>query len=343
MSIEVKVLKDGDEARWDEFVFAHERATFFHRAGWKQVLKDSFSHPSHYLYTEKDGRITGILPLVRIRSRLFANGLISLPFCVGGGPLSTDEESRAALDSAAEGLMRKTGAEYLEYRGCADVPGAWQVKDDLYFNFAREMPEEEAETLKAIPRKQRAVVRKALKSDLTWRIERDIEPFFSLYAASLRNLGTPAFPRSLFRNLLSVFGEDCDILTVYDGQTPLSSVMSFYFRDRVMPYYTGAAPAARRLGGADLMYWRLMRQAIENGRPVFDFGRSKAGTGPFSFKKNWGFTPEPIPHAYLMRDGGPVPEINPNNPKYRLFIAAWKKLPVGLANLLGPLIVRNIG
>ncbi len=343
MSIEVKTLDDKDAGRWDDFVLAHEGATFFHRAGWKKVLRDSFAHPAHYLYAESGGRITGVLPLIRIKSRLFANGLISLPFCVGGGPLSEDGESRAALNKAAESLMRETGAEYLEYRGCAEAGDGWQVKDDLYFNFARRMPEEEAETLKAIPRKQRAVVRKALKSDLTWRMDEDIEAFFRLYTTSLRNLGTPAFPRSLFTNLRTVFGKDCDILTVYDGEEPLSSVMSFYFRDRVMPYYTGAAPAARRVGAADLMYWRLMRRAIGNGYPVFDFGRSKAGTGPFSFKKNWGFTPEPIPHAYLMRDGGPVPEINPNNPKYRLFIAAWKRLPVGLANLLGPLIVRNIG
>ena len=119
--------------------------------------------------------------------------------------------------------------------------------------------------------------------------------------------------------------------------------MSFYFRDRVMPYYTGSRPEARAYGANDLMYWHVMRRAVERGCKFFDFGRSKVGTGPFHFKKNWGFEPRPVTHQYYLGEGQRVPQVNPTNPKYQALVTLWRSLPLPVANALGPHVIKGAG
>jgi FemAB-related protein (PEP-CTERM system-associated) len=160
---------------------------------------------------------------------------------------------------------------------------------------------------------------------------------------SVRNLGTPVFSKTYFRNLQQTFQDECDILTVFKGTEAISSVMSFYFRDQVLPYYGGGTSGARQVAGNDFMYWELMRRACLKDLKWFDFGRSKVGTGSFDFKKNWGFSPEPLEYSYLLRRLDRLPEINPNNPKYRIFISLWKRLPLLVSKAVGPLIARNLG
>lgn len=342
MTVTVRTLDQGAKAAWEAFVEQCPGATFFHRAGWASVIERSFGQKTHFLYAERGGQICGVLPLAHVKSRLFSNGLVSTAYCVGGGIAALDDEAYDALDRHAQSLLASSGAEYLEYRDPARLHDGWERREGLYAGFSRPIAAAEDENLKQIPRKQRAVVRKTLESDLQDVIDTDVDRFFSLYAPSVRNLGTPVYAKKYFANLLTEFGKDCDILTITHQGRAISSVLNFYFRDQVMPYYTGCVAEARSLGANDFMYWRLMRRAVERGYSVFDFGRSKVGTGPYSFKKNWGFEPRPVVHEFKMRDGGPVPEINPTNPKYRMFIALWKRLPLPIANLLGPHIVRNI-
>ena len=196
----------------------------------------------------------------------------------------------------------------------------------------------------AIPRKQRAMVRKGINNGLISTVDRKSDRFFKLFADNVHRHGTPALPKRYFDTLLEVFGNDCEILTITtpDGK-PLSSVLSFYFRDEVLPYYAGDDESARHLAANDFKYWELMRRACERGVRIFDYGRSKEGTGPYSFKKNWGFEPQRLHYEYCLYKHRTVPQNNPNNPKYKLFIAAWRRMPIGLANWLGPHIVRNLG
>jgi len=280
---------------------------------------------------------------VHVKSPLFGNRLVSTGFCVGGAPAVIEDDALDALDSRAVELMNELGAEYVEYRDPARPHADWPKKEGLYATFDKVMEPAEDDNLKQIPRKQRAVVRKALKTELVDEIDTGIDRFCSLYSMSMRNLGTPVFGRKYIANLVKVFGEDCDILTVSLDGKPLSSVLNFYFKDRVMPYYTCAAPEARKLGAADLQYWRVMRRAVERGYSVFDFGRSKEGTGPFSFKKNWGFEPRPVLLEFNMRDNAPLPVVNPNNPKYKLMIDVWRRLPLSVANTIGPFLGRQVG
>jgi FemAB-related protein (PEP-CTERM system-associated) len=341
--ISLLTLSDSSIDRWDDYVAGCKDATFFHRAGWKRVIEKSFGQECFSLAAERDGTLVGVLPLAFFRSGLFGRGLIANGCCMGGAPIADDSAAFDALDDAAIALMEKLRADFLEYRRPARPHADWVSRDDLYATFARDIEPEEAENLKQIPRKQRAVLRKSLEGGLVDSIDSDIDRFYPLYATTVHRLGTPVFGKAYFRRLLEEFGGDCDILTVTKEGKPLTSVLSFYFRDSVMPYYAGAGEGAREAGANDFMYWRLMRRAVARGYGRFDFGRSKLGSGPFAFKRNWGFEAVPVRHEYRTRQNRPIPEINPLNPKYRLFIALWQRLPLGLANLVGPHIVRNIG
>ncbi len=343
METTVKSLDQAASPRWDEFVTGHAQGTFFHRAGWKRVIERTFRHDCHFLYAESAGAIIGVLPLVHVKSRLFGNSLISTGFTVGGGPLVVRAEALVRLEDRAFEIADRLGVDFIEYRVRAPFHDDWTVKRNLYVGFEREIDPDPEKNLLAIPRKQRAMVRKGIKAGLESRIDADTATAHRIYAVSVRNLGTPVFPRSLFDNLAEIFGDDVDIVTITKDGTAVASVMSFYFRDRVLPYYGGGTRDARAFAANDFMYWEVMRRAAERGYRVFDFGRSKIGTGAFSFKKNWGFTPEPWTYEYKLMRIDDIPDINPLNPKYRLFIAAWKRLPVPIANLVGPRIVRGLG
>ncbi len=343
----VRTLDSGSEAAWDRFVETRPDGTFFHRSGWAKVVETAFGHATHYSFAERDGAITGVLPLGRVKTLLFGDTLISCPFCVYGGPLAADPESEAALIGHAESLLLRTRASALEFRYRVPppdtAPADWVQRPDLYVTFRKAIEGDHDRNMKAIPRKQRAMVRKAIQNGLTSVANRDVKPLHRIYAESVRNLGTPVFSRRYFQILLEVFGAAVDVVTVLDQQAPIAAVMNFYFRDEVLPYYGGGSAAARGRAGNDFLYWETMRRAADRGCRMFDFGRSKIGTGSFSFKHNWGFEPEPLHYRFRLRPGEQIPDHNPLNPKYRAFIAAWKRLPLPAANLLGPFIVRGVG
>lgn len=340
--MEIKVLDDKNAQRWDAFVVSRPDATFFHKSGWREVIENALGHPSHYLYAQENGEITGVLPLAHVNSALFGNALVSTPFCVYGGIVSADEAARAALDSAACGLARELNVDHLELRNILPSAAGRPVKD-LYVTFRRELDSDPEKNLLAIPRKQRAVIRKGIAAGLTGVVDATIDRFYHTYAESVRNLGTPVFGKNLFRALRDVFGDACEILTVEHEGRAVASVMSFYFRDEVLPYYGGGTAEARELYANDFMYWEVMRRSVGRGVRVFDYGRSKIGTGSYRFKTHWGFEPQPLHYEYELVKSKQVPDINPLNPKYRLFIAAWKRLPLPLSKLIGPVLARNLG
>ncbi len=332
-----------DAARWDAFVERCPEATFFHRWGWREILESVFGHRTHFLVAERDADLAGVLPLGEVKSWLFGHSLVSLPFCVYGGVAATDPAAVPALHAAARALADALGVDRLELRNRAAREPGWP-RQDLYVTFRKAiLPEVEANLL-AIPRKQRAMVRKGLARGLRSEIDPTVDRFFALYADNVHRHGTPALPRRYFQALQRVFGRDVEVQTVLDASgAPVSSVLSFYFRDEVLPYYAGDALAARELAANDFKYWDLMRRGCERGLRVFDYGRSKRATGSFDFKKNWGFAPAPLHYEFVLRKGGAVPQHNPSNPKYRALIALWRRLPRGVANALGPRIVRNLG
>jgi FemAB-related protein (PEP-CTERM system-associated) len=344
MTLIVRAARDNDAAAWDAFVLGLPEATFFHRFGWKRVIEQAFGHRTHFLLAERTGRIEGVLPLAEMKSRLFGHSLVSSPFCVYGGIAAANPLARAALDEHAQNLAAELGVGHLEYRdreapAHADWPGT-----ELYVTFRKELDPDVEKNMLAIPRKQRAMVRKGIKNDLRVDMEAGVDGFFAVYADNVRRHGTPALPKRYFALLRQEFGEDCDVLLVRSPEGKVvSGVLSFHFRDEILPYYAGDALEARNLAANDFKYWELMRRACERGVRVFDYGRSKVGTGPYDFKRNWGFEPTPLHYRYKLVRADRVPENNPNNPKYRLFIKAWQRLPLAVTNFLGPHIVKNLG
>jgi FemAB-related protein (PEP-CTERM system-associated) len=338
---------------WDDFVAAHAEATFFHRAAWPRLITAVFGHRDRSVLALQDGAVVGILPLSQMRTLLFGHSLVSLPFCVYAGPLVADATAGRALLAHARSQLAATGAQALELRGLdplpadwLDTPADWPVRDDLYVTFRKPIGHDDEANLKAIPRKQRAVVRKGIERGLTGTAgagAADIDTLHRIYSESVRNLGTPVFPRRWFRALAEAFGDACDVVTIRDGDTPVAAVLNFYWRDEVLPYYGGGTAQARACHGNDFMYWEVMRRAAARGVRLFDFGRSKHGTGAFAFKKNWGFEPRKLAYRFHLGPGQAIPEHNPLNPKYRLMIAAWKRLPLPVAGLLGPRLVRGLG
>ena len=343
LPVRVRPAAGGDDERWERFVSTCPEATFFHRIGWREIFADVLRHRPRYLLAERGPHVVGVLPLVETRSWLFGRALVSLPFAVYGGVAARDDEARRALHQAAVELGRAIGADHLELRNVRASELAWP-RQDLYVTFRKTLePDVEANML-AIPRKQRAMVRKGIQRELRSEIEHDTSRFFDLYADNQHRHGTPAHAKRYFEALKRVFGDDCEVLTVYSAQgVPLSGVMSFYFRDEVLPYYAGDVPAARDLAANDFKYWELMRRACERRLCVFDYGRSKRGTGSFDFKKNWGFEPAPLHYEYQLYTRDAVPQNNPSNPKYRAAIDVWRRLPRGVVNTVGPVLARHLG
>ena len=326
---------------WDEFVRAHPDACFFHLSGWRDIARAA-GHRCHYLMVRERGAPAGILPLTEIRSHLFGHALVSTAFCVGGGPLVLSASARQALMAEAEQVGRRLGVDHIELRDTETAPEGWTAHNGLYASFSGPIAAREDDNLKQIPRKQRAVVRKGLQTGFVVTEDRDTQAFFPLYARNMRDHGTPALPRRFFDRLLARFGQECSILTVHHAGSPVSSVLSYYFGRRVLPYYTGSLTQARYLGANDHMYWALMRQAVARGCDVFDFGRSKVDTGPFHFKRNWGFEPRPIVNQFRLRPGEALPNINPTNPRYAFFIRVWQRLPLSVANLVSPALSLSL-
>lgn len=331
----------------DAYVMAHADGTPFHRPAWLLAVQDGTANPALLLAAVgHSGGISGLLPLHHVRSRLFGQALVSTAFAVDGGILADNDRAAAALVRAAEDLARDRGGLSLELRGGPVPGGAWEQRADQHVGFVRPIAADDDAELRAIPRKHRAELRKALANPALaidiGRSRQHLRDHYRVYATSVRNLGTPVFPARLFRAVLDRFGEDADILIVRDGDRPVSAVLTLYHCGRVMPYWGGGLTDARRLRSNELMYYRLMSHGRARGMTMFDFGRSKVGSGQAAWKKSFGFAPHPLVYHEWAPDGARR-DVNPHSEKYQRRIALWKRLPLPVANLVGPLIARGLG
>lgn len=347
---ELTVLDPADRdaaGRIEAFVAAHRDATPFHRPAWLTAVGRATGNLPLVLAVERGPELAAILPLLEVHSPLFGRVLVSSGFGVGGGVLAQAASDAEALFGYAEEQALRRSCPTIELRGGPLPQGraGWKVRYDSHNGYAADLADDDEAQLLWIPRKQRAEVRKALNGDLAVTVGQgpaDRAAHYAVYAESVRNLGTPVFPRALFAEVLDAFGDDADILTVWSGDHPVASVLSLYHRGTVMPYWGGGTFAARRLRANDRMYYELMLHARRRGCTRFDFGRSKANSGPGEFKKNWGFVPEPLGYASWTAPGAPARDADPTSDRHAARIAIWKKLPLPLANAVGPWIARGL-
>ena len=348
MQHEVRLVDLGDArlAQRIEGFVADQGASLFHRPVWLQAIDAGTGQRAAGFVAEQLGIITGWLPLTEVRSALFGKALVSSGFGVGGGLIAASHEAAHTLTKAAQDHAVARGFASLELRG-GDLPEGegWRQWDDKHCGFERALAGDDEAELLAIPRKARAEVRKGLKGDLMVRIGRDasdLRAHYRVYSQSVRNLGTPVFPAKLFRAALEAFPEHSDILTVFKDGEPISSVLSFYHQGAVLPYWGGGTYAARGARANERMYYELMLHARARGMERFDFGRSKTGGGPYKFKKNWGFEPQPLRYAEWTAPGHTARDVDPTSDAYAHKIALWKKLPLPVANTIGPIIARGL-
>ena len=342
--ITVRLAAAADADAWDAFVDGHDQATLFHRFGWSRVIEKTFGHSPRYLMAERGGALVGILPLIHKTSRLFGNALISNAFCSYGGVVAVDSETTGTLEDRAVEIARQLDVDYLELRNLEPRNDTWLRNDSTYATFRKAIEPGQDEIIKAIPKSmRRRSVRKSLREGLEFEVRDDIDEFYDVMAQSFRNLGTPIFPKRYFRNLQDEFGSSLDICLVRGPDGPLATAMAFYFKDDVHPFYVGGTVAARRVHANDLLYLKIMCRALERGYGTFDFGRSKSGTGAFEYKTYWGFTPHPLCYEYQLIKAREMPNLNPLNPKYHLMVEAWKRLPLPVSKIIGPMIIGQIG
>jgi serine/alanine adding enzyme len=343
MEMQVQLYND-DGKSWDAFVSSHKNSSNYHRYGWRKVIEKSFGHETLYLAAVNDSSdICGLLPLAYMKSLIFGRFLISLPFFNYGGLLCDS-------DAIAELLLKESGrmlldyhAEYAEFRHVnRSFPGL--VTKEHKVTMILELESDEDIQWTELDAKVRNQIRKAEKSGLTassGHLEL-LDGFYEVFCRNMRDLGTPVYGRSFFQNILETFPGTTRIISVMLGGKTVASGILTWFRDTLEVPWASSIADYREMCPNNLLYWEAIRYAIRNGARKFDFGRSTPGEGTFRFKKQWGASPVRLSWQYLLDQGKEVPELNPANPKYRLAIKIWQQLPLAVANVLGPRIVKNI-
>ena len=345
---EAELADPGELRRIEAFVADHPESSPFHRPAWLLAAARGTGNRALGLISKRGGELQAWLPLLEVHSPLFGRVLSSSGFGVGGGLLAADPKTAKPVFAALEELAQRRSCPAIELRGglLPTRRAGWAIKQDSHCGFVLPLAADDEAQLTSIPRKQRAEVRKGLANELEVTVgvsARDRAAHYTVYAESVRNLGTPVFPKALFDEVLDAFGDAADILTVWSHGVPVASVLSLYHQGAVMPYWGGGTMAARRLRANDRMYFELMLHARRRGCHAFDFGRSKTHSGAYDFKRNWGFEPEPLSYAQWTAPGAAARDADPTSAKHAARIALWKRLPLPLANLIGPHIARGLG
>jgi FemAB-related protein (PEP-CTERM system-associated) len=331
------------ESDWDRFVEAHPESTGYHQWAWRNVFERAFGHRTEYLAARQGDDIVGVLPLVIIDSWLFGRFMVSLPFVNYGGILATTDEAKRVLLEQAMALAKQARLSHVELRHRTrmfdELPGK-QHKVAMLL----QLPADSESAWHGLQRNVRNHIRKAQKSDLTLRMGgvELLDHFYAVFARNMRDLGTPVYGRDLFARILEQFPRDARLFSVTLRDRPIAASFIYCYRDRVEVPWSSSLREFRDLNANNLMYWAMLEYAIKEGYKVFDFGRSSPGDGPFHFKRQWGAEPQPLHWEYALLGAGNLPDQSPKNPKFKLAIEAWKRMPVGIATMIGPHLVRCI-
>jgi FemAB-related protein (PEP-CTERM system-associated) len=339
--VQVRTFEEDLRAAWDGYVDRHPGASLFHLTAWQRVIQRAFAFEARYLLAEDQSGIRGVLPLFLVQNLIQGRTLISTPFAVYGGICAGDDAAQQALCDAARQIAAAEKVQYLELRErWASFDSSFRVKD-LYVAFEQDLPSDPEQLLRGFPRDTRYMIRKAEKAGLAAVVDNSqLDVFYEIYAASVHHLGTPVFAKRFFRILLEEFGDLCEITVVWHGKQAVAAVLSFLFRDWILPYYGGSLPEGRRVAANNFMYWEVMKQAVARGFRHFDFGRSKMATGAYAFKTQWNMRQRPLPYMYHLERRKSMPNFSPANPRFQLLTSAWKRLPFSLTKVVGPALVR---
>ncbi|MCL5105163.1 MAG: FemAB family PEP-CTERM system-associated protein [Armatimonadetes bacterium] len=331
-------LDNSLESEWTAFVNATPGACLGHDLAWRQVIEDALGHKPVYILATEDGAVMGVCPLFEARHSLLGKRLISVPVLDRAGVLASDERTYMHFSRIFRETMQSNGHKFVQLRCLGDHEGEKAVltldisagADALWKGF------------KSTVRNQ---VRKAEKSDLNVRIGGSelVPDFFRVYSRNMRDLGVPTLPLLLFKATLDSFGSNrAHVITINDGLETVGACIEMFFKDTATVPWASSSRSHFDRCPNNLLYWAAIRSACERGCSIFDFGRSTVDTGPYNFKKQWGAVPTPLDWEYYLSDGSRKPEFVTSNPKYRLLVRVWQRLPVPIANLIGPIISKQV-
>jgi FemAB-related protein (PEP-CTERM system-associated) len=340
----VSLAQDSDSGDWNRLVENLPHGNFYQRFEWRRINREALGHDTHYLAARHGGELTGVLPLVFVRSRLFARALCSLPFVNFGGPCARDADTERALIDAALQKARELGADYLELRNVAPLPTDMPVSLRK-ISMTLELQADPEKLWNAFNTKHRTQIRRIYKNGLTVKHggAELLDTFYELMRLSWRSLGTPLYRKSYFAAILAAFPADTRIFICHQGDRPVAAAFNGYHAGTVEGMWAAADPAARELQPNYVLYWEMIQEACRRGCRLYHLGRSTADSGGEQFKKKWNAESRQL-HWYFGRPGGgtALPDLNVDNPKYRLAIATWRKLPLWVTDLAGPPLARLI-
>jgi len=344
MRTAVETLAESSRSQWDHYVTAQPDGTFYHTLAWHDAVRSAFGHRSYYLIARRQDRIAGVLPIFHVRSWIAGDLLVSVPYAVYGGVIGDDEEAAIALLEHAKSLAHRLGARCIDFRSIrATLPGLPVV--DRYVTFRKPLPERAEDVLASLPRKARAAARNARqKYRLTVEFDDGHLPLvWQLYARSMRRLGSVNYPYRFFRALVDATpGGHVVSVVRYQGR-PAAGLVTFLFRQTVLPYFAGCDERLERYHINNFLYLTLMEWCVERGYREFDFGRSrKDNPGAYDFKRHQGFDPEPLGYQVYVPPGRRAPELTPGKGTLALVQRVYRRLPLVLTKPLGSWLARSI-
>jgi serine/alanine adding enzyme len=339
----VSVTTETNGRDWDAYLSVHPDATVEHLWGWREVFQRAFGHDCVYLAARRDGAIAGVLPLVRYKSLLFGRFVVSLPYFNYAGIVASDQSAADALAQEAERIGRAHGASHIEFRHRRRQVASAAVRENKV-GFHRDLPATSEALWSAIDRKVRNQVRKAQKENLVV-VDGGAElaqGFYTVFAENMRDLGTPVFPVALFTEASRAFGAACRFFVVRSGSIPVAGGIALAFRNTVLVPWASSLRAYRQQCPNMLLYWAMMEWSVAQGATIFDFGRSTVGAGTQQFKEQWGGVPRQLFTEHLMLKPGEAPDQGAGSEKIELAVRIWQRLPLPVATLLGPKVIRHV-
>ncbi len=333
-----------DGVSWDQYALGHPAATGYHTLAWRHVIGKVFGHQTYYLMAKNaGGDVRGILPLVYTKSPMFGRFFTSVAFVNYGGVLADHETARCALLQAAAETARSVGASHIELRQEQPIGTNWPLRSHKV-SMRLPLPPDHAVLMKSYPSKLRSQIRRAQKEGMVVKIGGGelLNDYYAVFSRCMRDLGTPVYAREFFRVIGETFSKEVRFCVVSLEGTPLAAGLLYGFRQRLEIPWAASDKRYSRLAPNMLLYSAVLEFACREGYTEFDFGRSSINSGTYRFKQQWGAQPHPLYWYYWVADGRNVPQLNPDNPKYGAAIAVWQRLPLPVANLVGPHIVKYL-